>query len=125
MLSVVILSVVMLNVIMLSVVMLRVIMLNVVMLNVLMLSVIMLIVIMLNVVMLSVIMLSVVMLNVVTPYLGCFAHKMGVLRVPLLSKTVLEINQLNSNSTRQSVIRSNVNLVSVEMAITTFGSTKL
>jgi hypothetical protein len=70
-------------------------MLIVVMLNVVMLSVIML-----NVVMLSIIMLSVVMLNVVTPYLGCFSHKMGVLRVPPLSKTVLKINLLDSISTR-------------------------
>jgi len=61
------------------------------MLIVIMLSIAMLCVIMLIVIMLSVIMLSVVMLNVVTPCLGCFSHKMGVLRVPLLSKTVLEI----------------------------------
>jgi len=90
-----------------------------------MLSVFMLNDIKLSFVMLIVIMLSVIMLNVVAPYLGCFSHKMGVLRVPLLSKTVLKINLLNSISTRQSVIRSNVNLVSIEMAITTFGSTKL
>jgi hypothetical protein len=125
MLSVVMLSVVMLNVIMLSVVMLSVIMLNVIMLNVVMLSVIMRNVVMLNVVMLIVIMLNGVMLNVVAPYLGCFTHRMGVLRVPLLSKTVLEMNLFDNISTRQSVIRSNVNLVSVEMAITTFGLTKL